>query len=256
MKRTNLFIVIVLLMSVGCGREPKENKNGALSVCETAFWGDSAVVLISTQPQNGYKISIIENDELCLFHFERGDSISRYCAIHKLPHQVQHYEKDSVGVFFVDMDFPIFNVDTLGGSIPVPEMFFMDVNFDGEEEFLVEHDGYNRKYYACFDLVNGNWKGTCPGLLESIIDEPYNNIVAHRSNDYCYTVFDRKKKEIYIYEAMGCCTQVEIWAGFVGSKIKITKRVEQELKAGGTVHIDTYELKDDTLKLVRQKNIE
>ena len=77
-------------------------------------------------------------------------------------------------------------------------MFFMDVNFDGEEDFIVAHKGYNRTYYACFDLVNGNSSGSCPGLLESNNEPPYNNIVSGINVQPSYTVFNRQKKDIYM----------------------------------------------------------
>lgn len=53
----------------------------------------------------------------------------------------------------------------------------MDVNFDGEAELVVAHQGYNRIYYACFDLVNGNQHEPSIGILSPMDEEPYNNIV-------------------------------------------------------------------------------
>ncbi len=175
-------------------------KGGA---CELSFFGDSAAVLIAKTLQNGYKVSIIHNKQLALIHFERGDSISQYCAIHKLPFDLVQYEEDSIGIFQVDLNFPILKLDTLGGSKHAPDMFFMDVNFDGEEEFIVAHEGYNRTYYACFDLVNGNRYGSCPGLLESNNVPPYNNIVSGIDVQPSYPEFDRQKQEIYISETIG-----------------------------------------------------
>ena len=142
-------------------------------------------------------------------------------------------------------------------------MFFMDVNFDGEEDFIVAHEGYNRTYYACFDLVKGNRNGSCPGLLESTDESPYNNIVSGIDSQPSYTVFNRQKKEIYIYETMGCCSYYETWAKYFegdnyGNEptIKVVKQEEHEWWADGKEHIATYKLINDSLKLVETKVIE
>lgn len=197
-------------------------------------------------------------------HFERGDSINEYCAIHQLPFDLRPYEEDSVGIFHVDIHFPVIQLDTIGGSKEAPEMFFMDVNFDNEEEFVVAHEGYNRTYYACFDLVKDNRNGSCPGLLESNNEPPFNNIVSGLGVlQPAYTVFDRKKKDIYIYETMGCCSYYETWAKYfegdnfgTEAKIKVVKQEEHEWWADGKEHIATYKLVNDSLKLAEQKIVE
>lgn len=255
-----LLLILCVLIVTSC------NMGGNVGRSEVAreiksFFGDSVLVLKSSNKPNGYQISIIRSKDLCLCHFERGDSINQYFAIHKLPMNLSKYENDSIGVYSVKMDFPVLKIDTLGGSKETPDMFFMDVNFDGEEEFVVEHEGYNRVYYACFDLVNGNYKTASPGLLESIQDEPYNNIVSFGNREPSYTVFDYKKKEIYIYESMGCCSYQETWAKcfpgnsdeFRKSCVKVIKRIDHDSYADGTTHIDTYMLKNDTLKLVKKE---
>ena len=266
-KRTKLFLgVVISIMTMtlaGCHRDTKGDCSNDLSNIEATFWGDSTTVLIANKLQNGYKVSIINNQELCLFHLERGDSISQYFAVHQLPFPLRYYVEDSIGVFHVDVNFPVLKLDTIGGRQEIPDMFFMDVNFDGEEEFIVRHEGYNRSYYACFDLVKGNYKGACPGLLESIQDEPYNNIVSGIVEQPAYTVFDYKKKEIYIYESIGCCCVVETWAKwFEGdiygteAQVKVIKKVDSEWwYADGIKHIDTYLLQNDTLKLVKREKI-
>lgn len=192
-----LFVMVAVVMTACVQGEKVPMQKGILT-SESSFFGDSTAVLIANTLQNGYKISIIHNKQLDLVHFERGDSISRYCAIHKLPFDLVQYEEDSIGIFQVDLDFPILKLDTLGGSKYAPDMFFMDVNFDEEEDFVVSHEGYNRTYYACFDLVNGNRAGSCPGLLESNNEPPYYNIVSGIYEQPSYTVFDRQKKEIYM----------------------------------------------------------
>ena len=253
-----LFFLCVLVSS--CNRRSNMGGN-EVSEEMKSFFGDSVLVLISSNKPSGYHISIIKNKYLCLCHFERGDSINQYFTIHKLPMNLSKYENGSIGVYSVEMDFPVLKIDTLGGSKETPDMFFMDVNFDGEEEFVVEHEGYNRVYYACFDLVNGNHKTASPGLLESIQEEPYNNIVSFDRREPSYTVFDYKKKEIYICESMGCCSYQENWAKyFSGSsddfkepRIKVTKRIDHNCYSDGTTHIDTYILKNDTLRLVKKE---
>lgn len=265
MRIISILEIALCIFVIGCKQQNNNvlnvdnkevNKTRELSKNEISFWGDSATIFISNGLHNGYKISILKNNELCLMHFERGDSISRYCAVHALPYDFWHYE-DSIGVYKMDMNFPVLKVDTLGTlEYSNPEMFFMDVNFDGEEEFVIEHQGYNRKYYACFDLVKGNNKGSCPGLLESMQDEPFNNIVGTNCYVPCYTIFDRKKKEIYIYETFVNWGYSETWAKrfegmFDFGKIKVTKRVEHYFNADGE-HTVTYKLIDDTLRKVRE----
>lgn len=86
----------------------------------------------------------------------------------------------------------------------------MDVNFDGEEELIVEHEGYNRHYYACFDIVNGKTNGT-PGILPAMDEPPFDNIVTATGTAAINTEFDFKEKTIHIYEQMGCSTYIETW---------------------------------------------
>ena len=251
-----IFCFIVGLLIISCSKEKDKFVSTSLSVYDRAFFGDSTSVFINNKLQNGYRVSIIQNKQLILIHFERGDSISQYCAIHTLPFDLRPYEEDSIGVFHVDLDIPILRLDTLGGSKYAPAMFFMDVNFDNEEEFIVAHEGYNRTYYACFDLVNGNRFGSCPGLLESNNKPPYNNIVSGFDVQPSYTVFNRQKKEIYIYETMGCCSHYETWAKYFEgddygkeAEVKVIKEEHHNFN-NGTERIEVYKLINDSLKLV------
>ena len=122
----------------------------------------------------------------------------------------------------------------------------------------------NRYYYACFDLVNGNFNGACPGILEANNEPPYNNIVSGLGKvQPAYTVFDRKKKEVYIYETMGCCSYYKTWAKYFEgdnfgneAKIKVVKQEEHEWWADGKEHIATYKLVNDSLKLVENRIVE
>ena len=262
--RTNIILFVgVLVCMTACMQEQKGPMKDSISSCEVSFFGDSTAVFKANTLQNGYKISIIHNKQLNVIHFERGDSISRYCAIHTLPFDLRHYDEDSIGVFQVELDIPILRLDTLGGTKDAPDMFFMDVNFDGEEDFIVAHEGYNRTYFACFDLVKGNRNGSCPGLLEPNNEPPYNNIVSGIDVQPSYTVFNRQKKEIYIYETMGCCSHYETWAKYFegddyGNEaiVKVTKEVHHDWWADGTEHVEIYKLINDTLKLVEDKVVE
>lgn len=262
-----LLMAVLVLLGISCGKSIKreciqdEYRVGVSSIMQNAFWGDISAVFVAKELHNGYHISIISNEEICLFHFERGDSISRYFAIHELPFECRDYE-DSVGVFAIDIEFPVCKLDTLDGNCP--PMFFMDVNFDGEEEFVVSSQGYNRVYYASFDLVKGNYKGSCPGLLEANNEPPYNNLVgggfAHN-----YTAFDYKNKEIYIYETFGYSEYQEIWTKYqngdefgVGSGMKVVKKVHHQYSGVNEDLIETvttYKLVNDTLKIVNVEEI-
>ena len=269
MKKSSIFILIVVVsiltghFFVGCSPDNNRATIVSLDKCDLSFFGDSVAVFIGNELQNGYRVSIIHNSQLALIHFERGDSISQYCAIHKLPSYLEKYEEDSIGVYYVNLEIPVLELDTIDGSENIPDMFYMDMNFDGEEEFVVAHEGYNRTYYACFDLVNGNYMSSCPGLLESIREEPYNNIVSGIIEQPSYTAFDRKNKEIYIYETVGCCAIYETWAKLIEgndygneAKVRIVKRKVYEWGADGKEHIATYKLVDETLKLVEKKIID
>lgn len=233
-----VILSILCLNLTGCSNNSSREMPKAIK----EFFGDSLTIINSSNSPNGYKISIITNKDLCLCHFERGDTINQYFTLHKLPMNLHKYE-DSIGVYSVKMEFPVLKVDTLGGSKRTPDMFFMDVNFDGEEEFIVEHEGYNRIYYACFDLVNGNNETSSPGLLESIQEEPYNNFVSSDKLEPSYTVFDYKKKEIYIYESSGCCSYHEIWAKCFDDpysnipNIKVVKQIKHEWR-NGSMHVN------------------
>ena len=126
-----------------------------------------------------------------------------------------------------------------------------------------DYSGYNREYYACFDLVKGNQNGSCPGLLESNNEPPYNNLVGG-GYGHNYTAFDYKNKEIHIYESLGCCAHQETWAKYqngdefgFGEGVKVEKSVHYEFSRGedGKEIITTYKMIDDTLKVVNVEEI-
>ncbi len=271
MKKKNsgaiLLLAVLVLLGISWGMFIKreciqdEYRVGVSSIMQNVFWGDSSAVFVAKELQNGYRISIISNKELCLFHFERGDSISRYFAIHELPFECRDFE-DSVGFFAIDIKFPVCKLDTLDGNCP--PMFFMDVNFDGEKEFVVSHQGYNREYYASFDLVKGNNNGSCPGLLEANNEPPYDNLVGG-GYSHNHTVFDYKNKVIYIYESLGCSEYQETWAKYqngdeygFGSGVKVEKKVHYQFSGvdeDSKEIVTTYKMVNDTLKIVNVEEI-
>lgn len=222
------------------------------------FFGRDTRVFVSSNKPNGYQLSILDSKDLILYHFERGDSVDVYCALHTLPFDCREYE-DSIGTFFVNIDIPVLKENDINNC---PDMFFMDVNFDGEEDFVVEHHGYNRMYYACFNIVNGNSKNVCPGLLEPDNEPPYNNIVGHGRNQECYTHFDYKKKEIHIYETMSVNSYMETWCALrkdeydVEGKVKIIRQesvhgIWSEKENDWMWEVNVSKRVNDTLKHIR-----
>lgn len=129
----------------------------------------------------------------------------------------------------------------------------MDVNFDGEDELVIEHPGYNRRYFACFDLVHGE-PDIAPGILTSIDEAPYNNIVASE-NGCTFTEFDFNKKSIHIFEQLGCCASVETWCEYESAnewwkpKVVVVKKIRRETNSEGTT-VKTYTRQNDELKLL------
>lgn len=259
--KTFLIVVIAIIALGGCTKTSSNAKLDNIGDKTIEFWGDSSTVFIAKNIQNGYHVSIINNRSICLYHFERGDSISRYCLIHEVPFECRHYI-DSIGVYSVDMEFPVLKLDTLNGSNP--SMFFMDVNFDGEDEFVVTYSGYNRDYYACFDLIKGNQLKMHRDVLQPISEPPYNNIVGGGSG-HNYTEFDYKNKKIHIFESLGCCAYQETWAEYQqgdgtesDSGVKVVKSEHHEFQSeddGSVEIIEIYNMVGDTLKLVNKKRI-
>ena len=255
---TVLWILITFAL-VGCLHDngSKAIKEG-VSKTDAYFFGDSSVVLTANDIQNGYQVSFINNKQIVLVHFERGDSISRYCALDRLPECLRNYE-DSMGVFSVDINIPVVKVDTLGGkNTPVSDIFFMDVNFDGEEEFLLGQEGNGWVGYTCYDLAKGTGS-----ILNPMQEEPYNSISYGIAPCQAgYTVFDYQNKEIFIQHSIGASTFHNIWAKYFegdsfgnAGKVKVVKIEEHEWKGDGLMHVKTFKLVNDTLKLVEEKDI-
>ena len=277
-----VYIVIQFLIAIslfgftGCNSVSKSKDEGKRDIAIeggcTNFWGHGTRTFISNNLPNGYKVSIFykEKDNLCIWHFQRGDSIDRYIAGHKLPLSLSSecsaalhdenlnkcYEPFDT-TLTLTIDIPIvkqLNMDATDGDI-----CFMDVDFDGQEEFIIAHLGYNRTYYACFDLVNGDDSNSiCPGFLTSMDGEVYGNLVGGLCGK---TEFDHKKKIIHVTEQIGCCEKVEVWAKPIKDvvdnsiEIRIFKKVENEYWMNGEDHIITYQLVNDSLKQVSHEII-
>lgn len=253
------FLGLLLLMAyvfAGCGRSG-QGKSADLSENVRSFWGDSAVVLQVSQPQNGYQVSFIRNKDLIIAHFERGDSISSYCALEWLPDTLKSYEHAEPDVYTVDLDIPIIKVDTLGGSkIPKSDVFFMDVNFDGHEEFMQSYLGNGWIGYNCYDLIKGR-SDAYPGLTGAMQEEPYCRFSSGINAGYDnYVAFDYEKKEIYVLTSIGCCASTGTWAKYfegdsLGNRpcVKVVKQEHHSFESGIET-IETYALQNNTLKLV------
>lgn len=237
-----------MFCAFGCGSKqdrmllPKEN---------TSFFGDSVLTILSSDRPNGYSISILKNKDLCLWHFQRGDTINRYLALPYVPFHIEEDFLDTTGVFTCDFELPILNKLSENTYYGNP-YFFMDVNFDGEAEFIVAYEGFNRIYYACFDLVNGNRYDSWAGFLSPMDEKPYDNIVGGWCGE---TKFDYKNQIIHITEDMGSRDTVETWAKPMKSdyyedkpKVRVFKKIEKNYFLDGSQHITEYGLVNDTLK--------
>lgn len=200
------------------------------------FFGNSTITIISSNRPNGYLVKIFQTKDITLLNLTRGDSINQYIAIHEIPLSVSMHSfpdlriGECTGTYYREINIPV-EKETLGYGL-----FFMDVNFDGEEELIIEHNGYNRCYYACFDVVHGK-PDVSPGILQPMNEEPYGNIVS--GSDEIYTKFDYNKKTIHISEQIGCCSHIETWCEMVKDwvyekpKLRVVKRVETEYRADG-----------------------
>lgn len=235
--------VLSLTVLVGCCNFSDKAK---VEEPELQFFGNSVLTIVSTNRPNGYDISLMLTDDLCLWHLRRGDSINRYLAVLNPPSQFASWKGDSIGYIHTKFDIPTLRKDSLGDE---PDCFFMDMDFDGEEEFVVKHLGYNRFYYYCYDLVDGNKHEPCAGFL-SPMEAPYNNLVSGYGNE---TKFDYENKTIYVQEQSDMTIR-ETWLKSIGGKIRTYKMKEYNFHGsdGGPheEHIKTYKLIDDTLRLV------
>lgn len=246
-----IIISLLFLCAFGCGSRHDEN----IKLKEnTNFLGDSVLTIMASDHPQGYSITVLKNNDLCLWRFQRGDSINRYLALHRLPLSIEYSILDSIGIISRSLDIP--TLDTLSEDLYDKPYFFMDVNFDGEAEFVVAHQGYNRIYYACFDLVNGNRHESCIGFLSPMDEEPYNNIVGGMCGR---TEFDYKNQIIYIFEKMGWSDWVETWAKPIkteydmASRVRIYKRVKKSYHPDGSEQTTEYGLVNGVLEEISHK---
>lgn len=219
-------------------------------VQETSFFGDSTLTIVSSNKSNGYTIKIFQSKDLTLMNLSGGDSINQYVPLYRIPTSLI-YDSDikdlirddsvgnKIGTYVREINIPV-ERKKLGRGV-----FFMDVNFDGEEELLIECSGHNRTYFDCFDIVNGI-PSVAPGILRPMDEEPYNNIVSsNNSMDTVsiHTKFDFKEKTIHIKEYMGCCSYYETWCKLIADdewdfpSVKVVRKeyVERDSDGNGNV---------------------
>ena len=246
------WLIIMVSLLTGC-KQPI-SKGGPF---DKAFWGDSTSFYIFAKPQNGYKISIAHNTNITMLHFERGDSFSCYCAIDLLPESIRQSAIEEDGIFIVDVDIPVVKVDTLDNKhIPKSDVFFMDVNFDGKEDFVQAIRGNGWIDYTCYDLENGIYESLSPGIVPAMKDAPYDSFSSGiEPMQSGYVAFDYQKKEIFIHQGSGCCAFTDTWAKYfegdsLGNRscVKVVKQEHHSFE-GEIETIDTYALKDDNLRL-------
>lgn len=229
------------------------------NVCqETIFFGDSTLTVIATNEPNGYDVKIFKSVDIMLMNLKRGDSINQFVPIVYFPDfDGEECSEELFGTIYRKINIPI-EKEALGTGI-----FFMDVNFDGEEELLIEYPGYNRRYFACFDLLHGN-TSVVPGILTPMDEPPYNNIVGpvYAEAGEISTEFDYKNKTIHILEQIGCCSHYETWAEYgkddewETSSVRVIRQERVDYTADGRMIIEIYERKDGELKLVSSKEEE
>lgn len=236
-------------------------------VQETSFFGDSTLTIVSSNKSNGYTIKIFQSKNLTLMNLSRGDSINQYVPLYSIPTSLIYDSDindliwgesvgDSLGTYVREINIPV-EREKLGRGI-----FFMDVNFDGEDELLIECPGYNRIYFACFDIVNKEATVT-PGILQPMDEEPYNNIVStNYPEDMVGTIdteFDYSDKSIHIFEQMGCCSHIETWCKLIAEdewekpSVKIIRREEVDYAADGRILTKVYERENGELILKEDK---
>ena len=254
MKHFHYILLFLLICTVsGCKHSCKKQLVDKGLSEEVRHFGDSAMLIEITNKVNGYDLSILHFDSLTLWRFQNGGS-TRICAIDELPGDF-YFNRDTVGIFKMELDIPVLRLDTI--TEDVPDMFFMDVDFDGHEELVYRHQGYNRNYYAYFNLHKGWDTNICPGILNAMPDEPFNNIVS-MPYDMGYTVFDRKNKTIYVKENMGAAEYWETWYKQTGinGEFDLVKRYDHMFLQNADDNNDYYEhthvfkMVDDTLKQV------
>ena len=250
-------MALLLYMFASCKNDNFRSNLKNDASANPKFFGDSTLTIVSSNKPNGYSVKIFQTKELTIMKFSRGDSIAQYVALAWIPENLMESEctskltsgvkPDRIGTYICEINIPRTRKLIEGIS-------FMDVNFDGEDDLVISHLGYNRIYYTCFDLINGSG-GDYPGFLLPMSDEPYNNIVGGMDGE---TVFDYFHKTIQIFERSGCCASRNTWCelvldeGYPQPEVKVVRIEEVEWNKEGC-QITVYERIDKELKKISEK---
>lgn len=252
------YLMLILFFLCAC------NNKGQKSVSSSV--ADNTCVIKLKNPQKGYAVSFVREKEGCTINLCKGDSVLLYIETARLPRCLSEY--DSVyGKYTVDFDIPIVKLDTLDvNKYDIADVFFMDVNFDGKEDFVCALLGNGKLLYECYDIENEVVEGKKPKLVKPLEEEPYSMFASadfERGGDY--VAFDYEKKEIFILTTSCCCIYYNTWAkllegGQNGDKpcVKIVKQEHHTFQNegdGGIEKVETYVLKNDSLELVEKKDI-
>ena len=256
MKQVLLFISIISLFA--CNNKGQQSLSSPVDDC--------TCVIKLKNLQKGYTVSFVREEDGCTIKFCKGDSVNLYIETARLPRCLSEY--DSVyGKYSVDFDIPIFKLDTLDvNKYDIADVFFMDVNFDGKEDFIYTLLGNGRLLYECYDIENVVVEGKTFRLVKPLEEDPYYRFasgIEFEAGDY--TVFDHQKKEIFICTTSGCCAYYNTWAKLIESgrngdkpHVKVVKEERHSFQKegdGGIETVETYVLKNDTLKMVDKKDI-
>lgn len=257
MKRVLIYTLLVVTL---CACNNKDQHSLISSVV------DSTCVIKLKNLQKGYVVSFVREEDGCTIKFSKGDSVNLYIETARLPRCLSEY--DSVyGKYSIDFDIPIVKLDTLDvNKYDIADVFFMDVNFDGKEDFVCSLLGNGNLLYECYDIENEVVEGKKPTQVKPLEEEPFCMFASGLELETAdYTVFDYQKKEIFIYTTSGCCTYYNTWAklleGGHGGDMPCVKVVKQECHSfqkegdGGIETVETYVLKNDSLELVERKEI-
>ena len=220
---------------------------------------DSAVVVKLKKPQNGYFMSFIHTEKRDVIRLIKGDSISLFLDTERLPLFLCEYEDSVCGDYITDFNIPVVKLDTLDIiKYNLPDIIFMDVNFDGKEDFIFGLEGNGKLLYDCYDIENTIAEGKSSVLIKPMREEPYCRFAsgAKYTIQDC-TVFDHQKKEIFIYTTSGCCAYTDTWAKYYkGSKyvnkpcVKVVKQERHVFIENNKETIEKYMLHGDSLRLV------
>ena len=257
MKHVLLFILTIIALCA-CNNKGQQSLSSSVA--------DSTCVIKLKNLQMGYAVSFVREKDGCTINLSKGDSVNLYIETARLPRCLSEY--DSIyGEHSVDFDIPIVKLDTLDvNKYNVSDVFFMDVNFDGKEDFICTQLGNGKLLYECYDIENEVVEGKRPKLVKPLEEEPYSTFA---SADFelggDYVAFDYEKKEIFILTTSGCCAYYNTWAKLIeggnhGEKscVKVVKQERHSFQNGDDVGIETvetYVLRKDSLELVERKEI-